>query len=141
MYLRQRPKSENWASVTPRRSATVCRTKKLSRPRKLPGPWTTTWSKQYLSTVHPVTCSLLWVRCLFDRLSISDFSVPASGLWSGSGSKVDQFVHVPTPVDTQNFIQIHARVLSILAYRQTDKHCGQSHIPHSLSEVNDGATM
>ena len=30
--------------------------------------WTTTWSKQYLSAVHPVTCSLLWVRCLFDRL-------------------------------------------------------------------------
>jgi len=35
---------------------------------KLPGPWTTTWSKQYLSVVHPVTCSLLWVRCLFVRL-------------------------------------------------------------------------
>jgi len=29
----------------------------------------TTWSTQYLSAVHPVT----WVRCLFDRLSISDF--------------------------------------------------------------------
>ena len=28
----------------------------------------------------------------------------ASGLWSGSGSKVDQFVHVPTPVDKQHFI-------------------------------------
>jgi len=38
----------------------------------LPDPWTTMWSKQYLSAVHPVTCSLLWVRCLFDRLSISD---------------------------------------------------------------------
>ena len=23
--------------------------------------------------MHPVTCSLLWVRCLFDRFSISDF--------------------------------------------------------------------
>jgi len=40
---------------------------------KLPDPWTTTWSKQYLSAVHPVTCSLLWVRCLFDQFSISDF--------------------------------------------------------------------
>jgi len=29
---------------------------------------------------------------------------------SGSRSKVDQFVHVPTSVDTQNVIQIHARV-------------------------------
>ena len=36
--------------------------------------------------------------------------VPASGLWSGSGSKVNQFVHVLTSVDTQHFIQIHAHV-------------------------------
>jgi len=35
---------------------------------------------------------------------------PASGLWSRLGSKVDQFVHVPTPVDMQNVIDIHARV-------------------------------
>jgi len=34
--------------------------KKFDRPRKLPGSWTTTWSKQYLSAVHPMTCSLLW---------------------------------------------------------------------------------
>ena len=31
------------------------------------------WSKQYLSAVHPVNCSLLWVRSLFHRFSISDF--------------------------------------------------------------------
>ena len=31
------------------------------------------WSKQYLSAVHPVTCSVLWVRWLFDLISISDF--------------------------------------------------------------------
>jgi len=36
--------------------------------------------------------------------------VPASGLSSGSCSKVNQFVHVQTPVDAPNFIQIHARV-------------------------------
>jgi len=41
--------------------------------RKLPGPWTRTWSKQYLSAMHPVTCSDLWVRCLFDLISMSDF--------------------------------------------------------------------
>jgi len=34
--------------------------------RKLPGPWTTTWSKRYLSAVHPLTYDLLWVRYLFD---------------------------------------------------------------------------
>ena len=38
---------------------------------------------------------------------------------SGSGSKVNQFVHVPTSVDTRHFIQIHARLLSNLAHRQT----------------------
>jgi len=36
--------------------------------------------------------------------------VPGSRLWSGSGSKVNQFVYVPTSVDTQHFIQNHARV-------------------------------
>jgi len=36
--------------------------------------------------------------------------VPACGLRSGSGSKVGQFVHVPTSVDVQNVIEIHARV-------------------------------
>ena len=92
-------------------------------PGKLPGPWTTTWSKQYLSTVHPVTRSQsevpVWPTST--DLRLSDFPVPASGLWSGSGSKVNQFVHVPTPVDTQNFIQIHASILSNLANRQTDR--------------------
>ena len=44
MYLRQRPKSENWASLTPRSSATVRCREKFTRPSKLPGPWTTTWS-------------------------------------------------------------------------------------------------
>jgi len=35
--------------------------------------------------------------------------VPTSRLWSGSGSKINQFIHVPTSVDMQHFIQIHAR--------------------------------
>ena len=59
--------------LTPRSSATVRRREKLTRSWKLLGPWTTTWSKQYLSAAHPVTCSLLWVRCLFDVISMSDF--------------------------------------------------------------------
>ena len=66
LYGENRPKSENWATLMPRSSATVRCTKKLSSPLKLPGPWTTTRSKQYLSAMHPLTCSLLWVRCLFD---------------------------------------------------------------------------
>ena len=69
--------------------------------------------------------------------------VPASGLWSGSGSKVNQFVHVPTSADTQHFIQIHTRVFSNLAHRQTDKPTrarGWNHIPPPLSEVNKYCT-
>jgi len=52
-----------------RSSATIRRTKKLTR--KLPGPCTT-WSKQCLSAVHPVTCILhalsevpVWPTCNF----------------------------------------------------------------------------
>jgi len=36
-----------------------------------------------------------------------------------SGSKVNQFVHVPTSVDMQHFIQIYARVFE--TDRQTDE--------------------
>jgi len=57
----------------PRSSATVRCTKKLTGPRKLLGPWTTTWNKQYLSAVHPLTCSLLWVWCLCDPLQVWGF--------------------------------------------------------------------
>ena len=47
--------------------------------------------------------------------------VSGSGLWSGSGSKVDHFVHVSTPVDKQNFIQIHARVLEYSNLAEIEK--------------------
>jgi len=67
--IAQNPKiGQLWRPVAPQ-SYVV---EKSYRLRKLPGPWTTTWSKQYLSAVHPMTCNLLWVRFLFDRFSISD---------------------------------------------------------------------
>jgi len=53
----------------PRRSATVHRTEKLIDL----GNSLAVGLQQYFSPVHPVTCSLLWVRCLFDQLLISDF--------------------------------------------------------------------
>ena len=64
--------------------------------------------------------------------------VPASGLWSGSGSKVDHFVHVPKPADTQKCHQNPCTRfwVILLTDRQTDKHRGQSHLPPPLSEVN-----
>ena len=59
------------------------------------------------------------------------------------GLKVNQFVHVPTSVDTQHFIQIHAHVSSNFSHiqtdRQTDKRmraCKRKHIPPPLSELN-----
>ena len=115
MYLRQRPKSENWASLTLRSSASVRCTEKSTGPAKLPGLWLDyNVEKQYLSAVHPVACSLLWMRCLFDRLrQIFDFQIfrfrhldcdpdRAQKLISSSVSRHS--------VDMQNFIQIHARV-------------------------------
>jgi len=54
-------KIRKWASLRPRSSATVRRTETLTGPRKLPGPCTTTRSKQYLSAMHP--CSE-WGACL-----------------------------------------------------------------------------
>jgi len=139
MYLRKWPKSENWASLTPRSSAAVRRTEKSTRPAKLPGPWTTTWSKQYLSAVHPVTCSLFLVRCLFDGLrQVLDFQIfwfrhpdydpdRAQKLISSSMSR-----HLSTSKISPK--SMHA-FLSNLINRQTDKHRGQSHIPPPLSEV------
>ena len=53
-----------------RSSATVRRTQKLTGSRKLPGHWTTTRSKWYLSAVHSLTCSLLWVKWMFDPIQV-----------------------------------------------------------------------
>jgi len=52
-----KPKSETWATLTPRPQPYVVQ--KVDQTSKTPSPWTTKWSKQYLSAVHPVTCSLL----------------------------------------------------------------------------------
>jgi len=56
------------------------------------------------------------------------------------GLKVNQVAHVPTSVDPQHFIQIHAHIVaSNSANRQTDKQTDkhrQKHVPPPLSEVN-----
>jgi len=78
-----RPKSENWAIWRPVAPQRCNRTshRKVYRTSALTGPCTKTWSKQYLSAVHHVTCSLLWVRCLFDRFSIYNFGDKWSLKW------------------------------------------------------------
>ena len=70
--------------------------------QKVPGPWTTTWSKQYLSAVHPVTCSLLWVRCLFDLISISDFG----GKWPLKWKFSKMHFRTPNYVSWPNLVKI-----------------------------------
>jgi len=95
LYGENRLKSENWATLKPRSSATVRPTKKLTRCRKLPGPWTTTWNKQYLSAVYPLTCSLLWVRYLFDPLKVWGFG--ANDPWMETFHKfLSEFCVSPT---------------------------------------------
>ena len=99
--------------------------RKVDQPVKLPGDWTTTWSKQYLSAVHPMTCSLLWVGCLFDRLrQIFDFQI--FGFWHPDydpdrGQKLissSMSRHLSTRKISSK--SMHA-FLSNLANRQTDR--------------------
>ena len=76
------PKYENWAILTPNSFATVRRTEKLTERRKLPGPWTTTWSKQLSlqCITWPVACSE-WGACFTDfrfqwKFSKMSFQIP-----------------------------------------------------------------
>jgi len=113
--------------------------RKVDRPGKLPGPWTTTWSKQYLSAVHPVTCSLLWVRCLFDRVrKVFNFQIFRFRHPDYDPDRAQKLISssMCRQLSTRKISSksMHA-FLSNLANRQTDKHCGQSHIPPPLSEV------
>ena len=73
LYAENRPKFGKLATLTPRRTTIVRRW-----PCKLPGAWTTTWSKQYFSVVHP----MLWVWCLFDLLQVWGFG----GKWPLNGN-------------------------------------------------------
>ena len=87
-----------WCPVAPQ--LYVIQNRKVDRSRKLPGPWTTTWSKQYLSEVHPMTCSLLWVKCLFDRFLISDFG----GKWPLKWKVLKMSFQIPRRDTDRHFV-------------------------------------
>jgi len=89
----QNPKiGQFWRPVAPQPYVV----QKVDLPRKLPCSWTTTRSKQYISAVHPLTCSLLWVRCLFDP---SKFGVlGANDPWMESFHKFLSKIRVPTTI-------------------------------------------
>jgi len=89
----------------------------------------------------PSTCT----GCTWDFPDVIKFRVAVHTLWE----KAIRFRHLDYDPDRvqklisssmsrhlstcKNVIEIHARIFAI---RQTDKHCGQSHLPPPLSEVN-----
>ena len=99
--------------------------------------WTTTWSKQYLSAVHPVTCSLLWVRCLFDRLrQLFNFQIFRFRHPDYDPDRSQKLISSSMWTHKISSKSMHTFSSTNLANRQTYKHRGQSHIPHPLPEVN-----
>ena len=112
MYLRQRYSdgSVNKTILKPRLAVAVCRQ----------------WDFSYVK---------FSVAALYDIGESNP--VLASGLWSRLCSKVNQFVHVPTSVDTQHLIYPNPSTrfwVILLTDRQTDKH-GQIRVFPPLSEV------
>jgi len=85
--LENRPKSENWSSLTPRSSATVRRTKKLrDRGNSLAlGLQRGVNSISLQCIPWPGACSE-WGACLTDFIFQTDFRF--SGLWSGRAQKL-----------------------------------------------------
>jgi len=86
--------------------------------------WTTTWSKQYLSSVHHLTCSLLWVGCLFDPLQVWGFGANDPwNPWMESFRKfmpeicVSTAIHVSWP----NLAKIGRCEVAEKSYRIADK--------------------
>ena len=67
-------------------------------------------TKRALGRVHVPPTKLFWRLTVNKTVVKPRVAAAASGLYSGLGSKVNQFVHVPTSVDTQHFNQIHARI-------------------------------
>ena len=141
MYLWQRPKAENWASLTPRSSATIRRTEKstdlgnslaLRLQRGVNSislqciPW-------------PVACSE-WGACLTDFDRSSTFRFAGSGIWTmiRIGLKSSR---VRPCSDICRHAKFHPnpwKFLSNLANRQTDRQTNyrrQSHLPPALSEM------
>ena len=139
-YLRQRPKSENWASLTPRSSATVRRTEKSTDP----GNSLALGLQRGVNNISlqcipwPVACSE-WlsevpVWPISTDLRLSD----GSGIRTMIRIGLKRWIVRPRPDICRHakisWKSMHA-FLSNLANRQTDKHRGQSHIPPPLSEV------
>ena len=81
MYWENRPKSENWAILTPRSSATVRRTKKSTRSLKLPG-------LELQRGVNSIS-----LRCITWPVAWSGWSPPSLGFWGQMTSEWKLFIN------------------------------------------------
>jgi len=117
-------RSSEWVSEhieTPRSSATVpCREKLTDIGNSLALGLQCGVHSISLSAVHPVTCSLLWVRCLFDWLLILDFG----GKWKFSKMSLciprrDTEVHFVTKFGENWPLRSCWKVAWIITYKKT----------------------
>ena len=106
-WLQQRPKSENWGSLTPRSYTTVRRTEKSTDPgNSLASPWTIRRGVNSISlqcVLWPVACSE-WGACLtdFDR----SFRFSGSGIRTMIRIGLKSLSVCPCP-DTCRHAKIH----------------------------------
>ena len=139
MYLRQRPKSENWASLTPRSSATVRRTEKSTDPGNslALGLQRGVNSISLQCILWPVACSE-WGACLTDfDFQIFRFRHPDYDLdWAQMLISLSMSRHLSTRKISSK--SMHA-FFSNLASRQTDRQTNIAAIAYtsSLSDVNE----
>jgi len=121
-----RPKSPKWPTLTPRSSATVRRTKQFSGPQ-LTGSWTTTCSK-HLSAVHPLTCSLLCVWCLFYPLRVWGFC--ANDHWLESFRKFLSKICVLTAIHVSKIggCEVAEKSSRILLTKKLRRHSFRPHL-------------
>jgi len=145
MYLSQRPKSKNWASLMPHSSAIVRRTEKStdSGNSLALGLQCGVYSICLQCIPWPVACSE-WGACLtdFDRSSIFRFS--GSGIRTMIRIGLKSWPVRPCPV-TCRHAKFHPNVCThfwviLLTDRQTDRQTLRAIAPSHLSEVkNDKA--
>jgi len=126
------PKSENWANPTPRSSATVRRRENLTDLGNSLGLGLQRGVNSI--SLHPVICCLLWLRCLFDQLSISDFGGKWPLKWKFSKMSFqiswrDTKLRFVTKFGKNRPLQSCRKVAGITIHKKTHALCDSSQ-PH-----------
>jgi len=142
MYLWQRPKSENLASLTNRSSATVRPTEKLTDlGNSLALGLQREVNSISLQCIPWPVAYAEWGACLTDFDRSSTFRFSGSGIRTMIRIGLKSWSVRPRP-DTWRHAKFHPNSCTrfwviLLTDRQTDRHRGQSHIPPPLSEVDE----